>query len=225
MDQAETYMRQRDVQFSCANLMPYADNLQLYFDNKLVPVAIDGITGAAAGSTVANSVKADAKGVARGHFTVPANVPCGTKEVSLKNINNTGTASYTASGRLRTTEVNVIHERVTVQESDPLAQAFQYDDDRIVSSVGLYFASTDPSNQVNVQIRNMVNGYPGTTIYAEKLISASDIKTTLEVNLGNDSLSETKVTFPTPVLCKAGTQYCIVTAPIVTGKQIGRAHV
>ena len=48
----------------------------------------------------------------------------------------------------------------------------------------------------------MVNGYPGTTVYAEKVVQAS------AVNTSATAASLTKVTFNDPVYCHAGEQYC-----------------
>ena len=62
----------------------------------------------------------------------------------------------------------------------------------------------DNSASVSVEIRNMVNGYPGTTRYAIKTVSASQIKTS------PDGTAETVFTFDDPVLCEANMQYCII---------------
>lgn len=184
-------------------------------------MTVDGIPGAMAGSTAEGSIKADANGVALGAFVVPPNVPCGTKEVTIKNMSNAASTSYTANGVHRTIRTTVLTERITAMAYDPVAQAFQFDDDRILTSVGVYFSAVDPVNNVTVQIRNMVNGYPGQTIYGEKLLTTADIKLTGRSNLGNDALSETKVTFPNPIMCAGGTQYCIV---LVTASNVSAVY-
>lgn len=201
LDEAVQFMRQREVQVEVKNLLPYANNLECYFDG--IKVSLTPTNGTAAG-TQPGTIKADGNGVAYGKFTIPAGIRTGTREVQVKNANNMAVASYTGQGRKRTIEETIIRTRVTVTPYDPLAQSFQFDTDKIISSVGLYFASKDPSKNITVQIRNMVNGYPGTIIYAEKILTPS------QVAVSANGTAETKVTFDDPVLCKANTQYCVV---------------
>lgn len=208
LDEAILYMRQREVVISCSNLLPNADNLELYFNSQKVSLSTVGIDGAIPGSTT-GTIKANANGVAKGKFTIPANTPCGTREVSLKNSNNLAVSSYTANGRKRTVEEAVLRTRVIVDTVDPLAQAFQYDEDRLVTSVGIYFATKDASKSVRVQLRGMTNGYPNNVVHAEEVVSPASIKIPASNSqLSDDALSETKVTFRNPVLCRGGEQYC-----------------
>ncbi len=208
LDEAILYMRQREVQVTGTNLIPYSDNLELFFDGVRVPVTPIAPTSA---GTQPGTLKAGANGEAKGKFTIPAGVRCGTREVALRNANNTSAASYTANGRRRVVEETVLRTRVTVYPYDPLAQSFQFDRDQVVSSVGLYFAAKDPANNVTIQIRNMVNGYPGQVIYAEKVVAPAN------VNVSTNGSVETKVLFDDPVVCKAGEQYCVV---VVTDSDI-----
>jgi len=201
LDEAILYMRQREVVVEASNLIPNSDNLECYFDGKKVDIS--GVMGTNNG-TAAGTIKADASGVARGKFMIPAGVRCGTREVILKNLNNTAVSSYTANGRHRVVQDSVLRTRVTVTAYDPLAQSFMFDRDQVVSSVGLYFGSKDPSKNVTIQIRNMVNGYPGQVVYAEKTLLPSQVATS------SKGTSETKVSFADPVVCRAGEQYAVV---------------
>ena len=74
----------------------------------------------------------------------------------------------------------------------------------MVTSVGLYFSAKDPSVPINVQIRNVENGYPGTIVYGEKVVYPANIKVSTNGTL------ETKVIFDDPVYCKAEENYCFV---------------
>ncbi len=56
---------------------------------------------------------------------------------------------------------------VTVR-SDPLAQTFSFTQDKVISSVGLYFTAKDPSIPVTVQIRGVTTGLPNGMIFAER---------------------------------------------------------
>lgn len=201
LDEAVQFMRQTTVTLTAENLIFNTDNLECYFDG--VRVDLTPVAGYSAG-TIAGTLKANTKGEAKGTFTVPANIRVGTREVVLKNENNMAVGSYTANGRKRVVEETILRTRVTVTATDPLAQSFQFDNDRIVSSVGLYFASKDDNKNCIVQIRNMVNGYPGTEIYGETVVTPSMITAS---EMGT---VETKVSFRDPVMCNAGTQYCVV---------------
>jgi len=201
LDEAIMYMRQRDVVVEASNLLPNSDNLECFFDGVRVPIT--GVMGTSDGQT-AGTIKSDSSGVARGKFTIPAGIRCGTREVILKNVNNTAVSSYTANGRHRVVQDTVLRTRVTVTAYDPLAQSFMFDRDQVVSSVGLYFGSKDATKNVTVQIRNMINGYPGQVIYAEKTLIPN------QVAVSTKGTAETKVSFADPVVCRAGEQYAVV---------------
>ncbi|MNW28266.1 hypothetical protein D3C74_50880 [compost metagenome] len=201
LDEATQYMRVRDVSVTAQNLIPNTDNLEGFFDGQRV--TLTPAEGYSSG-TVVGSVRANPTGVVKFTFAIPTGVRCGTREFVLKNSQNTAAAAYTANGRKRTVEQTVLTTRVTAIAFDPLAQSFQFDSDRIISSVGLYFAVKDPTLNVTIQIRDMVNGYPGQTIYGETVLTPS------QVNVSANGAAETKVSFNDPILCKAGTQYCAV---------------
>lgn len=201
LDESIQYMRQIEIEVSGENYLPNADNLEVFFDGKkvsatAVPPSMSG--------TIAGTLKADVKGTVKGKITIPEGVRCGTREIVVKNANNTGVSSFTALGRKRVIEETIFRTRVTVTPYDPLAQSFQLDTDRMLTSVGLYFASKDPVKGVTIQLRDMVNGYPGTTILAETSLSPAQILVS-----GNASV-ETRVRFDDPVLIKSNTQYCTV---------------
>lgn len=202
LDQAIMYMRQNSVNVTIQNLEPFVDNLTATFDG--MAISLNPLQTKYQGST-AGTLKADANGVARGHFKIPANTLCGTRELKVYPVNTpslSGSANYTANGRMITTTKTVWTEVVKLNPTDPLAQSFQFDMDQYLTAVGIYFLDKDTVEPITVQVRNMVNGYPGTTCYAEKVIQPSEIKTS------NTAGIETKVVFDDPVYCNAGEQYC-----------------
>src|SRR5690606_16601524 len=138
--------------------LPGSDNLEALFDGQRVQLTPTNGTSA---GTMAGTLRANSDGEASGKFMIPSGVRTGTREVLFKNSNNSASAAYTAQGRKRVVEETVLRTRVTVTATDPLAQTFQLDTDNLISSVGLYFATKDSSSNVTVQIRNVVNGYPG----------------------------------------------------------------
>ncbi|WEW53656.1 DUF4815 domain-containing protein [Staphylococcus phage vB_SauH_SPJ2] len=197
------FIRVRDVSFEVNGLNPNDNNLYILFDG--VRCAITPATGYRKGSED-GTIMSDAKGTAKGKFTIPAGIRCGNREVTLKNANSTSATTYTAQGRKKTVQDVIIKTRVTVNLVDPLAQSFQYDESRIISSLGLYFASKgDKSSNVTVQIRGMGDtGYPNKTVYAETVINSDDIK------VSNNASAETRVYFDDPMMAEAGKEYAIV---------------
>lgn len=197
------FIRQRDVKFEVTGLHPNDNNLKLYFDGVQAPITPD--SGYRKGSE-SGSIMTDAKGKAKGKFTIPAGIRCGNREVSLKNENSTSSTTYSAHGRKKINQEIILRTRVTVNLIDPLAQSFQYDDNRIISSVGLYFASKgDASSNVTVQIREVGNqGFPTKTIYGEQVINSDEIK------VSNNGTLETRVYFDDPVMAEAGKEYALV---------------
>ena len=91
---------------------------------------------------------------------------------------------------------------------DPLAQSFTIDqaDGVFLTSIDVYFATKSSTIPVKAEIRNMVNGYPGTQVlpFARKWINAGNVSTS------TDATTATTFTFPSPVYVKEDTEYCIV---------------
>lgn len=202
LNEAILYMRQTSVTVSGYKLGANTDNVIVTFDG--IPVTMAPAKPAYKGTT-AGTLKADSDGFTQGYFTIPANTVCGTKEVTIYATNTptlAGTTQYTANGRKITTTKTVYTTYVTLRTSDPVAQSFQFDTDQHITAVGVYFRDKDLTEAITVQVRNMVNGYPGTTVYAEKVVQPADIK------YSTNGTAETKITFDDPIYCDANTQYC-----------------
>lgn len=182
-------------------------------------------------------------GECRGKFRVPAGHQCGTVKVRLEYkgskddlIGRVGASAavgetvYQAQGTLTTsTTVNtttitttnttinttVLTTYVHVNNNDPIAQSFSFDQTKLLTKVGLYFAQKYPKDTpdykkyspVVVQICGMTNGYPNKTVYATKTLDPDDINIATPFNFEG---KETVVTFDQPVLCEANQEYCIV---------------
>ena len=94
---------------------------------------------------------------------------------------------------------------------DPLAQSFlverdQYQDGIFITGGELYFKTKDNEVPVTVQIRNMRDGSPTSTIlpFGETQIDPIDI------NLSDDSSAATSFKFDTPVYLQSGYEYALV---------------
>ena len=91
---------------------------------------------------------------------------------------------------------------------DPLAQSFLVDAQggMDMTSIDLFFATKDTHMPVSVQIRNMVNGYPGQIV-----MPFSDVTHVPEdVNVSADGSTSTTFTFDSPVHLEQDSEYCFV---------------
>ena len=143
-----------------------------------------------------------------------------------------GEADYTARGTLETVQETIISTReprivresvdenrqiarTSTRESnvqvgwwDPLAQTFLVDDPGgvFMSSIDLYFQSKDANIPVTVQIREVKNGYPSTTIlpFGEVTLNPS------AVNISADGTTATTFNFPSPIYIQENVEYSFV---------------
>ena len=126
-------------------------------------------------------------------------------------------------------------------EGDPLAMTFTVtptetidgirgtdavDGGCFLTSVDLYFGAKDNQQPVWIELRNVINGYPGPKIlpFGRKLLQAADI------NTSTDASTATTFTFDSPVFVKEGQEYCIVIRthspePAVWISQMGQTDV
>ena len=86
-----------------------------------------------------------------------------------------------------------------------MAQTFLVDDPGgvFLTSVDLFFQSKDSTIPITMQLREVVNGYPSTTIlpFGEVTLNPSS------VNTSADSSTATTFTFPSPVYIQQNVEY------------------
>ena len=91
---------------------------------------------------------------------------------------------------------------------DPLAQTFVCDQQGggFITKIDLYFSSKDDNLPVWVEIRNVVNGYPGKKLlpFGRKVLEPAD------VNTSDTAATATTFTFDSPIYLKEGEEYCVV---------------
>ncbi len=178
----------------------------------LSDIAFDGIHLGANGET------ANFDGEMTGTFTVPADVPAGSKEVQfLGNQGSFGSAIYTGQGTLVEREWNSITTTTTWRWwspppppppaprrrwwGDPLAQSFVLPLGRHVTSLDVQFAEKgSDANDVVVEIVEGDNGFPTTNAITRTRIKGGNIATT----------GYTTATFNFPIYLEAGQEYFIV---------------
>lgn len=180
----------------------------------LSALTIDGVSVLPVGT-----LTADSAGIITGTFTIPANtIPSGTRRVVATGAAGSfASALYVGEGVIATTVVQrstlVLRPAVNPvafvslfeggggQGNDPLAQSFALPEDRMIVGVNVKFTAIGVrSKGVRVQLAEMVNGFPGTTVLAEAFINMQSIVV--------GSLVQAR--FSAPVFCSADRQYCFV---------------
>lgn len=172
----------------------------------------------------------------------------GLLETHQKTIISTKVPEFTSEeviGARTVSNVSFSDDVVKSPWRDPLAQSFMVltEGGMFVTKLKLYFQTKDSNLPITVQIREMVNGYPGTKVlpFSEVVVDSDDVHTNEVSNEGllildgvatvtpgtADNFVATEITFPSPVYCKQGEEYCFVvfadstnyTAWIATGGQ------
>lgn len=148
---------------------------------------------------------ADVQGVVKGKFTIPANVPAGTKKVDFigaASVGTRGSTTFTGQGTLIT---DVFQDVTTITRTfwnvpvDPLAQTFTLDRDTQLAGVDLWFTAV--GGDARVQLRTTQNGHPTPTVMADVTVAKANLV------VGG---SHTRVVFPALVTVRGGEEYCVV---------------
>ena len=155
-----------------------------------------------------------------------------TNSLTNANVETAANVEYVARGLLETVRETIISSRearvemrsVTENQSitrtstrteerqvgyhDPLAQTFLIDDEGgvFLTSIDVFFSTKDSAIPVTVQMRDVVNGYPG-----QKILPFSEVTLNpASVNTSTDGTTATKFTFASPVYIQSNVEYCFV---------------
>jgi len=138
--------------------------------------------------------------VARGILETVQNTVISTREPQLVRTDTSETRTINRNSTRSSTR--------TIGWTDPLAQTFLIDDvgGVFLTSMDMFFGSKDANIPITLQIREVVNGYPGSVIlpFSEKTINPN------AVNTSTDGTVATKFTFDSPVYIQENTEYCFV---------------
>ena len=96
-------------------------------------------------------------------------------------------------------------------DPDPVAQTFTISknvggDGRFITSIDVFFGAKDANVPVTMEIRNVVNGYPGPKVLPFGRI----VKPAADITVDSTGATATTFTFPSPVYVEAETEYCFV---------------
>lgn len=217
------YIRSKRIEIKGSGLKPNT-RVYPYFDGKNVAeyCTVDG-------ETYNSDIVVDENGSLKFYFDIPEGMfRTGEREFKVSSqpryVNNPEGAStygvgyYTANGTLETkqnvnttiTATKTTTKSITTYwyESDPLAQSFYIPEESgcMITSIDLYFQTKHSTIPVSVEIRDMVNGYPGPNIIkGGKVIVYPD-----DIIVSENSSVATNVKFEYPVYLEGGKEYCIV---------------
>jgi len=115
---------------------------------------------------------------------------------------------------------------------DPVAQAFQNSAEMFLTAIGLYFEQVDPAApDLYVEIRDTVNGYPGTTVLARKDFNLTDLTAWAVTARGAgalpysaDSTLSVRIPFDIPVYLEASTLYSFVVGGVSPNTRVWEAY-
>jgi len=162
---SDQFLRQRTVDFEVRGMDGGEAVQQVSFDG--IPVA-----------TTPASIAASAEGVATGQFTVPPNLPAGSKQVRVLGAQGSmGTSGYVGRGIITTEERRLVTVQVD-EWYDPLAQTFTLAEGRHIAGVDFQFAAKGGNAPVVVQLRATLTGFPTREVLAEAFVEAGQIVTT-----------------------------------------------
>lgn len=207
------FMRQRIV-WVVGELFPIGVDVSATFAGRPIQLFITpefgdyGLTGNDFGTVrPVTDVSSPFYGGFRADFLVPLSVPSGSAEVELNAGGDRRSATYISHGTINTVASQYITVTTTVYDVVgslcPVAQSFVAPRSGYVSKVHLYFYSKDTVKGIEVQIRNMVNGYPGQTVLGKKTLRPS------QVNVSDNSHVATVVAFKDPVYVVKDQEYAI----------------
>lgn len=163
--------------------------------NEIVDVIFDGLPVEPTPDT------ADDTGVFAGTFTIPPNIPAGTKQVLFNGRGGTsGSSVFTGQGQLTVQTLRTVTTTVLTWH-DPLSQSFVLTESCQLGGVDLWFTARGTSNIV-VQIRESTGrSTPSEAVLGEQILAPE------AVELNNNA---TRVRFKAPVMLQSDTEYCLV---------------
>lgn len=190
-----------------------APNLGEYWGNVSTGSRLYGLTSRATARVSDNRLITDENGSVVGSvWTGMDQFKTGTTTAKI----TTQQASLGVPGEFTSEAQNIFTSKGTIIQPtytiwyDPLAQTFIVDDETgiVPTSIDLFFASKDSAIPVEVQIREVVNGYPGTP---DKIVPGlSKVLLPSEVNVSNNATVATTFRFDKMVRLEGGREYALV---------------
>jgi len=172
--------------------------------NEAVKIIFDGL------EVACTTTNADENGIFNGVFTIPPDIPTGTKLVTLQGTYSTGSAYFTGVHSNRTIVNQYVHY---ITPGDPLSQSFNLTQSRHVSGVDFWLEDKGVST-IRIQLRTMDNGFPTGTVLAECRIKPEDLT----------AKAWNRAIFDTPAFLNAGVEYAITILADTSDHTVGIAE-
>jgi hypothetical protein len=141
-------------------------------------------------------------------------VPSQTGDETVQNgqvTTGSGGDGYNTGG-IDQNSFNVVSGNWDWEAMDPTAQTFLISNmpfGTFITKVDLYFRTASTTLPITLQLREVVNGYPGNTIIPFGSVTLYPT----DVNVSEDASVATPFTFPSPVYLQNNTEYCMVLLP------------
>lgn len=155
--------------------------------------------------TDSTSNGADFTSVARSQYTAQGLLE--TRQATIASVRN---AEFVRESVSETTTVIQTGERVVGDTGwyDPLAQTFlvQQKGGAFLTKLDVYFSAKDDTLPITLEVREVVNGYPGKRVlpFSRTVLSAD------QVTVSTDAATPTTFTFRSPVYVQENQEYCVV---------------
>ena len=168
-----------------------------------------------------------------GGATIELNIPngrfiTGNYDITVADTDNLGSVdtlgsvygfakgSFSSTGTVQffqttLTTITTVEREVVNNSRDPLAQSFftfGIPNGMFLSSIDIYFQTKDADIPVRLEIRPLVNGYPGKL--EPNNINFISVKAPADVNISTDASAITKFTFDPPIFLAGETEHCFV---------------
>ena len=157
--------------------------------------------------------------VSRAVAGIPINAP-----TDLTAVNNRLTALDRSVAELQAndrtlfaTDAAIVARLFPNPPVDPISQSFYVDPTNYgqgfyITAIDLYFRtkSSDNNRKVNVEIREMNNGFPSPNVIG---LGDKAVLTNSQINVSSDATVATKFTFKNPIFLISGNEYCFTIKP------------
>jgi hypothetical protein len=227
-----SFIRPRQISFTVTDTKPNT-RLYAFFDGRSIDAFITPSGGSLGGNIVTNA----AGSVSGTFNVPPMTFNTGTRVIRFQDSSvfddvtapgstvGTASATFTASGLLQTfqetiTNINIVENNILGAQPindrggqggrDPLAQTFftyGVKGGCFITAIDIFFQSKDSAIPVILEIREVVNGYPGA-----KLISDHSTVTLAPASVSTsiNASAATKFTFSRPIYLEQDKEFCFV---------------
>lgn len=120
----------------------------------------------------------------------------------------TSTPNSTTNDVIRPRLEQMKFNRKVCKWRDPIAQSFLIDSSggAFITSIDIFFSTKDDNVPISVELRDMVNGYPGPNVLPGGVVTLQSSS----VNISDDATLATTFTFDSPVYIQEGSEMCFV---------------